>query len=234
MTDHLSESEYVKKIPLPSKVQLANQTPGDSVDCSEESLEWLTKSLEYESWISKEACAFLWLHGIPGDGKTVAATYVLKKLLLPHGYAKNWDVASIFCSRGDSEIGLVASLAFQLIRKKDRAQAVEEKIPITKFHQDQVDEEVLTHELWILLEALIVAVPGYETVFIIDGIDELGSSTRSSFLKSFCFLEKRIQPNAIIRVLISSRAYPDIKDALAHYSSIERGKEWKGRELQSQ
>jgi Cdc6-like AAA superfamily ATPase len=38
---------------------------------------WLTKSPEYENWVNGST-RFLWLHGIPGSGKTVLASYIIK------------------------------------------------------------------------------------------------------------------------------------------------------------
>jgi Cdc6-like AAA superfamily ATPase len=180
-------------------------------------------------WKEKEQCTFLWLHGRPGDGKTITASYVIKNLWRHYGYAKDWDIASIFCSRDDCETGLVASLAFQLIQKNYlRAQVAQTKIPITNFQGNRLSDKEPIRELWLLLEASIVAASAYETVVIIDRVDVLRPDIRSSFLSNLVGLEKRIQSKTIIRVLISSRPYRDIGQTLAHYSSIEKGKERKG------
>lgn len=80
-----------------------------------------------------------------------------------------------------------------------------------------------------MLGELTSLLPGREVIFILDGVDEIGAETRSQFLRSLHYLEKKTRGKAIIRVLISSRDYPDIRDALDHYSAIERGKEWKGK-----
>ena len=73
-------------------------------------------------WKNNEDGASLWLYGPPGDGKTFATAYILKSLGTHCLYTKKRDVVSIFCSSDDSKVGLVTSLAFQLIQKnEDRA-----------------------------------------------------------------------------------------------------------------
>ncbi|KAL9606347.1 MAG: hypothetical protein Q9179_000473 [Wetmoreana sp. 5 TL-2023] len=119
------------------------------------------------------------------------------------------------------------SLASQLSHRIDRANAEQNKFALPEFSKDHSERADLTREVWELLEALIILLPGHEVVFILDGIDEAGPNTRFEFLHSLRYLEKKTRDKAIIRILISSRDFPDIRGALDHYSSIERGKEWK-------
>uniref|UniRef100_A0A8H7KD73 Nephrocystin 3-like N-terminal domain-containing protein n=1 Tax=Bionectria ochroleuca TaxID=29856 RepID=A0A8H7KD73_BIOOC len=176
------------------------------------------------TWKEKEHCAQVWLYGIPGDGKTVVMSYVQKRLLNHYGYAKKLDVTSIFCSADHTESCLVASLAFQLIRNDLRAHAAKTEI---KSWPGLLSGGNSTNHLWELLETLITRLSAFETVFLIDGIAALKRDTRSSFLTNFLTLEKQVQSNATIRVLISSRPFSDIQIALAHYASIEREQERK-------
>lgn len=219
-------------------MKLAESNPPVSADplCDnsvvEESLEWFTKSPEYEMWINNKDGASLWLHGRPCDGKTFTAAYILKSLGSRYLYTKKRDVVSIFCSSDDSEIGLVTSLAFQLIRKnKYRAQVAQEEMPITNILKGKQADQEFKQTMWELLEILFLVGPNYEAVIIIAGIDKLSLSTRSSFLNNFLELQKTVQGCATIWVLMSSRTYPDIEKALTHYSSIEKDKERKGKHL---
>lgn len=219
----------MKQIPLPSTIRLANQSGRTLKGVTDESLEWFSDSPEFKSWISADVSTFLWLHGLPGDGKTGVAMHTRQSLSKSKGYSWKGDVASIFCSNGDTEIGMVLSLARQLSCRIDRANAEQNKVALPEFSKDHSEEADLTEDIWKLLEALIILIPGCEVIFILDGIDEIGANTRSQFLQSLHYLEKKTRGKAIIRIFISSRDYPDIRDALAHYSTIERGKEWKGK-----
>lgn len=219
----------MKRIPLPSTIQPANQTGETLNGVTEESLEWFNNSPEFKSWISTDDSTFLWLHGLPGQGKTVIATYTRQSLSISKEHSRERDIASIFCSRGETEIGMVWSLASQLSCRIDRADAEPNKVALPDFPRDHSEQADLARDLWKLLEALIVLLPGHEVILILDGIDEIGASISSQFLQSLHYLEKKIRGKAIIRILVSSRNHPDIRDALNHYSTIERGKEWNGK-----
>ena len=121
------------------------------------------------------------------------------------------------------------SLATQLSCRIDRVSAELKKVALPDFPRDHSEEADWTRYIWKLLEALIVLISEHEVIFIIDEIDEMRAGVRSQFLQSLHNLEKNIQGKAIIRILVSCRDYPDIRDALSHYSTIEKGKEWNGK-----
>lgn len=137
---------------------------------------------------------------------------------------------SIFCSRNDSEEGVVVSIALQLLRCKVRVKASKSRFHISKFHisKSHPDDRRLAFNrlLWELLATLITC--SSEAVLIIDGIDKLESSVRRSFLDRFGKLEDEVMGTTDMRVLISSEKTDDIQNALSHYSSIDREKERRG------
>ncbi|KAI3317142.1 hypothetical protein HD806DRAFT_395873 [Xylariaceae sp. AK1471] len=189
----------------------------------EKSLEWFTQSPEFQTWKEKELCTSLWLHGKPGVGKTVVMSYVLQHLPRLLGYAKNWDIAAIFCSNNQSQDLILVSLIFQLIKHNLRVQFAR---PIIESWDTSLTGFDLSNYLWRVLEAMVTAVPGRETIFLFDGMDSLERAVMSTFLANFLSLERRSAASgAAIRVLISSRPYPYIREALASYASIEPEKE---------
>jgi NACHT domain len=223
------DSKYTRTINIELDVKCAKSEPPDSVKklCGSsgigKSLEWLTASSEYQVW-NRTGSAKLWLHGVSGDGKTVAMSYVLRCLSQDTLEAKLQDVASVFCSYGDSEMGIVSCLASQLLLKnKDRAKRTRKDFPISKFRQCSGMRDS-TQLLWKLLEASITLVQGFETALIIDGIDKLDSNTRSSFLANLA----KFAVKETTRVLVSSKTDKDIQHALNDYSSIDREKERRG------
>ncbi|KAK4063787.1 hypothetical protein Trihar35433_8495 [Trichoderma harzianum] len=208
----------------------------------EESLEWLLESWEYRNWRQTSSSKLL-IHGEQGDGKTVAMSYVLKRLRLE---SWKWEIASIFCSYGDSELGVVASLAFQLLQKdSSRLKMARQKFPLSKF-----EPHAQLKATWELLRYSAFEVDT-ETLIIIDGVDKLDRHVMSSFLQNLRRLEdelkagytskkteigphhtmsgKRYSPTGTdthpMKVLISSETIDDIMSKLAHYSTIDREKE---------
>lgn len=80
-TDIPSEPHYFCGLYLSLGTRLADATPSAVFCPSEESLKWLIQTPEYVEWISRDESSQIWLHGPPGDGKTVAVAYVLENLL---------------------------------------------------------------------------------------------------------------------------------------------------------
>ncbi|KFZ07221.1 hypothetical protein V501_06676 [Pseudogymnoascus sp. VKM F-4519 (FW-2642)] len=225
-------------------VELPKSEPPDSAKqlCEssgiEDSLAWFNNSIEYRDW-KLSVRENLWLHGEPGDGKTVIMSYILRSLLgtLPPGKS---DLVSIFCSGNDSEEGVLTSIACQLLLKdKVRAKTSQYQHFILKLQLGN-ERPYFNHILWELVTTLRKA--NGKTVFIIDGIDKLGVRARSSFLDRFGGLSKEDE-NLSIKVLISSAKNSDIQNVLRHYSSIDREKkrreclrtlefqEWNAREI---
>lgn len=194
----------------------------------EDTIEWFTKSPEFSAWKGNPDLALLWLHGVPGAGKTVLMSYVTKHLPQYFEYTKAWDAATLFCSSDYSEISMLISLSLQLSKDIVRAGAAWSNI---KSWPTALTETQVSRHLWRLVEILIAAGgnSGSETIFLIDAIDELKPTTRAAFLKNLVALEKKASLSATTRILVSSRDYPDIREALSHYKSIERENERKGK-----
>lgn len=232
--DKSMNMQYIAQLREVLQVQWPNSNSSDlirEISCSsdiQESLEWLLNSSEYHTWKQATSSKLL-IHGEHKDGKTVAMSYVLNRLEIESRFRRDVDIVSVFCSNGDSELGMVASLTVQLLRKNNlRANGARKNVPIFKFKP-----HTRMSAIWDLLRSSIISV-STETVFIIDGIDKLDNRVRSSFLENFRQTEKETdESNIPLRVLISSQTINDIMSKLAHYSSIDREKERRGTHLAS-
>lgn len=180
-------------------------------------------SVEYEKF-AKLYSRRLWLHGEHGDGKTIIMSYVLINLPWNRLYAEKENIASIFCSRNDSEEGVVASIAIQLLKNKFHPNTPLSNFPISRFQPGHGRLD-FNHLLWRLLTGLIRANP--QAIFIIDGIDKLNFPVRSSFLDRFYRFEEELGSTRM-RVLISSDKNDDIQNALSYFPSIDRERERRG------
>ncbi|KFZ01516.1 hypothetical protein V500_00731 [Pseudogymnoascus sp. VKM F-4518 (FW-2643)] len=185
------------------------------------SLNWFMNSSEYRYW-KQGPESRLWQNGEQGDGKTVIMSYILRSqlqetLLVDEGLYH----VSIFCSGNDSEEGVAASIAFQLLQYGGQAKVSRSNFPISNFQLGggRLDFNRL---LWMLLSRLIINSP--QVILIIDGIDKLDFPVRSSFLDRFGKLERDVM-GSHMRVLISSTNNDGIQNSLSHYSSIDREEE---------
>lgn len=199
--------------------------PYKSIPTTEMPVKWFIETPEFQEWEAKEHTALLWHHSGSGQGKTVIMSCLKENISDYFGYTKRPDVGAIFISPSSkvSEDCLVASLVFQLMKNNNRADyALRETRVWSASHNELKDH------MWELLETMIIEVPTRVTVFLIDGIDNLETETRSKFLRSLsCLVERQIQSKATLRVLISSNPRPDLRNSLSHYIRIEQGQERK-------
>ena len=196
----------------------------------EKAMEWFTLSTQYSEWISSKHSTFLWLYGLPGAGKTVIAAWLQKQLSKPEQTLKEQDVVTIFCSREVNEINMILGLISQLLSRIDRIDFGQDETALPQFLTKFKHEDELLLDLWGLLEVLIKMYPRREVIFIIDGIDEVKSKSRTQFLRSLQLLPERINEGIIVRILVSSRDFPDIRDCLVSWPKIDKLTEWKGEE----
>lgn len=207
---------------MPNLVLAKSEPPASAKELCESSniersLQWFKSSAEYTKF-RRGYGVKLWLHGECGDGKTVIMSYIVKSPSHRH------NSVSIFCSSSDSEEGIVTSIVLQLLRNEDFAQVYRSEMPNLKF-QSRGGRQGFIHDLWVLLTSLIRHSP--ELILVIDGIDKLDSTIRSSFLRRFGTLHNEL--NGInFRVLISSTKTDDIQNSLSHYQSIDREKDRRG------
>lgn len=188
----------------------------------EPSLKWFKDSTEYANWRVAEG-AKLWLHGERGDGKTVIMSYILTN----PSHKRN--SASIFCTFNDSEEGMVASIVLQLLRNEDFAKAYQSEFPNSRIRLSGGPLGFI-HNLWVLLTSLIRHSSCLS--LIIDGIDILDSTVRSSFLGRLGTLQNELK-RINFRVLISSTKTDEIQSALSHYQGIDREKGRRGEYIES-
>ncbi|KFY33768.1 hypothetical protein V494_07314 [Pseudogymnoascus sp. VKM F-4513 (FW-928)] len=208
--------ELAKSEPPASAINLCKSSSLES------SLEWFLHSPEFVAWNVGQSRK-IWLHGEHSDGKTVTMSYIVihSSQLIPFT-SDGKSPVSIFCSRNDSEVGLLVSIALQLLQYKARAIASQSRFPISKSHPEG-GRLGFNRLLWGLIKDLING--SQVTVLIIDGIDKLESSVRASFLDKFGRIEKEALKRTDLRVIISSERLDDIGIALSHYSSIDRERE---------
>lgn len=133
-------------------------------------------------------------------------------------------VASIFCSGKESEAALVTSVIVQLLQShKSRNDGVRMVLPIPRFKSYKEQQN-----LDILWESLRLIIPDRAAVtVVIDGVDKLYPSVRSSFLDHFMAL-KEGSAGRYMRVIVSSTSDTDAHHFLSNFVQIDREKERRG------
>ena len=136
------------------------------------------------------------------------------------------------CSPQAQVARLLLTLVCQLLRSSStRLGRVDDQFQLSDLNIAALPENpppALLHTLWRILCASIVALPQRSVILIIDGIDKINDEvTRRAFLRNLLRLEDEVLSHHtdVLRILISSRSYPDILEELSSVEKIERDKE---------
>ncbi|WAO88971.1 NACHT domain-containing protein [Fusarium falciforme] len=170
-------------------------------DVCEGTGKWLFRDQSFKDWVdhSKGTTRILWLKGIPGAGKTLLASSVIR-----HTQPLHLTLFAFLTYKDTSTtaLSIFHSLIFQL---------ASESIALQK-ELCQSDQKNLTNSLETsanLLQSLLECA-GVVCV-VIDGIDEIDLFERSRLLKQLLKLGEACQK---CRILLSSRSEDDISTAL--------------------
>lgn len=161
----------------------------------------------YQSWLEPvgDKSKFLWIHGLPGFGKTV-----LCSRLVAHARTKTSSpIAHFFLSyesekRRDPEFALQSWIAQLMAQREDMLDYVNRTIIAEQKSQSPRSTRDIVHQLWWNAAATI---PG--STFILDGLDECTVP-----IEDFLHMLGRTLKARRIRVLIVSRNQSEIREVL--------------------
>ncbi|PMD32285.1 hypothetical protein L207DRAFT_640105 [Hyaloscypha variabilis F] len=171
--------------------------------------DWILRSQKWDNFISaKHRC--LWIHGIPGAGKTILASHlieIIERCEVPHG--RKYGLSYYYCYFGHNQEEAAPMLRWFLDQLCRQAGC----IPAFLFQLYQDGREPSLTELLACLEALI---SNYDRVFfIVDAVDE--SKPREDTLRVLRDLVTDARFNKI-QLLVTSRLYIDIEQVLEELS----------------
>ncbi len=163
--------------------------------------DWVFETPEWHSWINCQERA-LWIHGIPGAGKTVLASHVIEKTIsICETQGKQTRTVYYYCHHShdqDEARPFLRWLVSELLRSLD-------VIPITLWGMYQRGNEPDTLQL---LYALDKALYSFDRVYVcIDALDE--SQSREHLL---AVLERLVTAAQLAKIqpFATSREYEDI------------------------
>ncbi|KAK3400448.1 hypothetical protein B0T20DRAFT_145963 [Sordaria brevicollis] len=174
--------------------------------------DWISRSQEWNLWVNKQSeKRSLWIHGIPGAGKTILASHCIEELIKTQCSGKgNAILVYYYCYHGhnrDESTSFLRWLISQLCRQTDTVSSLTYDI-----YRSGQDPDVNK-----LLAALQAQLGGLNTVYVaIDALDE-SQQPRDAFLSVLRTLatDPRFQ---MIRLLTTSREYADIERVMAPIS----------------
>ncbi|KAF0316111.1 ankyrin repeat protein [Colletotrichum asianum] len=181
---------------------------------------WLLEKGEFQEWRHCSSSSVLWLHGIPGCGKTKLASLVVDKL------EENDTVAFFYCMRNPAEPErgqcekILASLVRQIAINGSNSGILP---PVVAKYEDALssfmdfEDQVWTSEE--CKEVLLKLMDEYPSVtLILDALDEVNQEDREELLDILSGLLQE-SPN-LLKIFVSSRDNYDISLHLAGCPNI--------------
>ena len=166
---------------------------------------WLLAKPEYRSWRQSSSSSVLWLHGIPGCGKTKLTSLVIDEL------GKNDNLAYFYCMRNPAEPQrgkgeqILASLVRQLAGPSSDKPIL---LPVVAQYEDAIaNVSEFEDQAWTVDESrrvLLELMGEYPSATIVlDALDEVNQEDRQELLDILSGLLQE-SPN-LLKIFISSR-----------------------------
>ncbi|KAL8797280.1 MAG: hypothetical protein Q9195_000433 [Heterodermia aff. obscurata] len=177
---------------------------------------WLTDSLEFKAWLTANNSR-LWLHGIPGAGKTVLASLVIDEVLKKS--CSDIAAAYFFCDfqnpttlEAHKILGcLVQQIARQDQQSFERVQTFYDAHSSGRTNPVEYDPQDLCH-------LIVEMASNYDaTMIVVDGLDECGEHAG---LVTELLASLSDEAPTDLRTLFLSREELDIRDCLQGYDRV--------------
>ena len=179
--------------------------------------EWFIKSPEFSKWI-REPKETLFCPGIPGAGKTMIAVAIVD-YLARHIQSDNVGLAYVFCNYKATEDQTVPKLQAVIIKQLLQTQPTlinQTRLPeLYSPNKPSLDADQING----ILQSIISY---YSTTYIVvDALDECTDTgrVRSQFITNL----QDLQNKADVRLVFTSRPYPDIGDMFHSVPKLEIG-----------
>ncbi|KAF1994379.1 ankyrin [Amniculicola lignicola CBS 123094] len=179
---------------------------------------WIYDRTEFKDWESSSSSKLLWLHGIPGAGKTKIVSRVVDDLR--HSRDNQTRLAYFYCSQNEDQRRKAVDILRSIVKQLAVA-------PSNKIHRELIDiyerkELSGFASAYLSLEEtqqiLYQTVSSFdETIIVLDALDECYEQDRSTLITAF---EKVLKSPPRVRIMISSRRNIDIERQLKKESNV--------------
>ncbi|KAJ0126878.1 hypothetical protein HZ326_30018 [Fusarium oxysporum f. sp. albedinis] len=225
ITDQLDKTkrreilQWLSKEPYRKHHQLVRE------DVVEGTGQWLLSDPVYLQWKEESASSILWLHGIPGSGKSKLVSLVIEDAFAAFENHQRPPPAYFYCSRNSAEPtradpeAILASVARQLSCLKPGQALLQPTIAAYDAHEEEgfAAESLRLHETCTLIMRLSENYP--ILTIILDALDECNPATRENLVSTMEHILK--ESPCLVKIFVSSRDDQDIVYRLRHYPNLE-------------
>ena len=193
--------------------------------------EWILNTKELAGWLDSSQAVgqppnvsnVLWLHGNPGTGKSTMAIFLTEELSTAFSATDARTLAYFFCDSGfetrKTATSLVRGLLLQLV--KQRPQLLDYLLP--KYIERKPEHKAELFEsfdaLWPIFVAAAADQDTGQKYCIIDALDECDQESQITLLRQFEETFRSENSMGNVRILITSRAYPEIREYLERFAN---------------
>lgn len=182
---------------------------------------WLFRKPEFQEWYSSSSSSILWLHGIPGSGKSMLVAQVIEVLKERNSReASPAPIAFFYCARSSTEpersdpTEVLRSILEQLsssdldfpIRQPVVRAYAEKKRDARGRQPEKLEREEVVDLILELSE-------NYPATIILDGLDECNPSRRQDLLDDLQTILRR--SDNVFKIFVSSRDDHDLVHRLS-------------------
>ncbi|CAI6331083.1 unnamed protein product [Periconia digitata] len=187
--------------------------------------QWLLSDPVFKAWIDDSASSILWLHGIPGSGKSKLVSVVIQDAMARYEAGNTPHPVFFYCSRNPTEPtrsdpqAILASLARQLSCIEPGKPLLKPTVDLFSKSEDEqfASGSLQMEESFDLVLQLIEQYP--VVTIVIDAMDECNPDKRHELLKA---LEQILQRSStLVKIFVSSRNDQDLVLRLQHYPNLE-------------
>ncbi|WYZ34724.1 hypothetical protein EsH8_I_001000 [Colletotrichum jinshuiense] len=187
---------------------------------------WLLQDPTFLQWKKESASSILWLHGIPGSGKSKLTSIVVEDAQEAFRNSQSPAPVYFYCSRNPAEPGrsdpstIMASIARQLSTPVALGPLLEDTVKV--YQQREQDAfaagPLRFEETKDLILKLLARYKDSTTTIVIDALDECVGEGRGRLLE---LLEDLLKASpCLLKIFISSRDDQDIVYKLDEYPNL--------------
>lgn len=189
--------------------------------------QWIFSKSQYQEWQLSSACSLLWLHEIPGSGKTKLASAVIQQHLdLAQKDSRSAPIAYVYCSNTKENLLMLSPvIILRNILKQLAVSQEDQKVRQSLWEEyrrrqeaanmDGLEPSPLTMEECV--QMLLTLTLDCPATIIIDGLDELDGQRLDLLEALHTFIS---ESSSILKVMIASREDTDIAQGLEDTLSI--------------
>ncbi|PWI65028.1 hypothetical protein PCL_07440 [Purpureocillium lilacinum] len=194
--------------------------------------EWILQTKQFASWLDAELADrqengspdILWLYGNPGTGKTTISIFLAEELSRAFSGSGDRSLAYVFCDSRLPNLRTATNIVRGLLHQLVHQQPPLLKYMLPKYRERGASLFTSFDALWAILMDIAADEISGRKYCIIDALDECDRESKEDLLKQLqqTFASRDSSRCGFnIRLLITSRPYPEISEFLGQFATMD-------------